>query len=187
MNIPNILTAIRLVLVPIFGYYLLHEQYYIATVLFFIGGVTDILDGGIARKFNMITSWGKLADPLADKLMQLTALTILTVQGLIPLPVLIIVVAKEAFMVAGSIFLYKRVKFVVQASWYGKFATVVFFIAIVMTIALNSQKLIGAYTDALVNIFVLLAVFSTLFAFFMYTLEFRKITVEVNNDNDSSS
>ncbi|NLD48959.1 MAG: CDP-alcohol phosphatidyltransferase family protein [Clostridiaceae bacterium] len=176
MNIPNILTALRLFLVPVFGYYLFGQQYYVAAVLFVIGGITDILDGVIARKFNMITAWGKLADPLADKLMQLTALTILTIQELIPLPVLIIVVAKETFMITGSVLLYKKVNFVVQANWYGKLATVIFFTAIVMTMAINSQRLINVYTDTLLTIFVLLAVFSTLFAFFMYTLEFRKIT-----------
>ena len=176
MNIPNILTALRLVLVPIFGYYLYAQQYSIAAVLFFLAGITDILDGVIARKFNMITSWGKLADPLADKLMQMTALAILTIQKLIPLPVLIIVVAKEAFMITGSVLLYKKVKFVAQANWYGKLATVIFFLAIVMTIAIKSSQIIDVYTDTLINVFVMLAVFSTLFAFFMYSLEFRKIT-----------
>ena len=125
MNIPNILTAIRFILIPFLGYYLFDKQYSVAVLLFLLGGITDVLDGVIARKFNMITSWGKLADPLADKLMQLTALSILTIQKIIPLPVLIIVVAKEAFMVAGSILLYKKIKLVVQANWYGKLATVV--------------------------------------------------------------
>ncbi|MFZ5989736.1 MAG: CDP-alcohol phosphatidyltransferase family protein [Bacillota bacterium] len=185
MNIPNILTAIRFMLVPVFGYYLLNEVYSIAVILFLLGGITDVLDGVIARKFDMITSWGKMADPLADKLMQLTALAILTIQQLIPLPVLIIVVAKEAFMVTGSVLLYKKIKFVAQANWYGKLATVIFFLAIVMTIAIKSKNLFSAYTgyaDTLINLFVLLAVFSTLFAFFMYTLEFRKITAKPNND-----
>jgi len=81
--------------IPFFGYYLYNERYTVAVILFLLAGVTDVLDGIIARKFNMVTSFGKLADPLADKLMQLTALTILTIQDIIPLPVLIIVVAKS--------------------------------------------------------------------------------------------
>jgi cardiolipin synthase len=108
--------------------------------------------------------------------MQLTALSILTIQKIIPLPVLIIVVAKEAFMVAGSILLYKKIKLVVQANWYGKLATVVFFIAIILTIVINSGGFVNTYTDTLVNIFVIVAVVSTLFAFFMYSREFKKIT-----------
>jgi cardiolipin synthase len=176
VNIPNILTAIRFILIPFLGYYLFDKQYSVAVLLFLLGGITDVLDGVIARKFNMITSWGKLADPLADKLMQLTALSILTIQKIIPLPVLIIVVAKEAFMVAGSILLYKKIKLVVQANWYGKLATVVFFIAIILTIVINSGGFVNTYTDTLVNIFVIVAVVSTLFAFFMYSREFKKIT-----------
>ena len=126
MNIPNILTLVRFCLVPFFGYCLYNEQFVAATILFVAACVTDILDGFIARKFNLVTPFGKLADPLADKLMQLTALTILSLQSIIPLPVLIIVLAKEIFMILGSILLYKRVNFVVQANWYGKMTTVIF-------------------------------------------------------------
>jgi cardiolipin synthase len=178
VNIPNILTAIRFVFVPFFAYYLYNEQYTVAVVLFLLAGITDVLDGVIARKFNMITSFGKLADPLADKMMQLTALTILTIQEIIPLPVLIIVVAKESFMVIGSILIYKKVNFVVQADWYGKFSTVVFFLAIVLTIFIRSGRLVNSYTDVMVNIAVIIAVVSTLFAFFMYTIEFKKLTTK---------
>jgi len=128
-------------------------------ILFLLAGVTDVLDG--TRKFNMVTSFGKLADPLADKLMQLTALTILTIQDIIPLPVLIIVVAKESFMIIGSILIYKKVNFVVQADWYGKFATVVFFLAIVLTILVRSGLFANPY-----------------FAFFMYTIEFGRLTMK---------
>ncbi|WP_010247394.1 CDP-diacylglycerol--glycerol-3-phosphate 3-phosphatidyltransferase [Acetivibrio cellulolyticus] len=176
MNIPNILTVIRFFLVPAFGYCLYNEQFIAAVVLFVVACITDMLDGMIARKYNLITSFGKLADPLADKLMQLTALTILSIQEIIPLPVLIIVLAKEIFMILGSILLYKKVNFVVQANWYGKMTTVIFSLAIVMTIVLKSGNLINTYTNILIDIFVLIAVFSTLFSFFMYSMEFRKIT-----------
>lgn len=180
MNIPNILTVIRFILVPVFGYYLFKEQFVVAVILFVGACITDILDGVIARKYNLITSFGKLADPLADKLMQLTALTILSIQEIIPLPVLIIVLAKEIFMVAGSILIYKKVNFVVQANWYGKMTTVIFSLAIVMTIVLQSGRMLNAYTEVLIKIFVFIAVFSTLFSFFMYSMEFRKITNKTN-------
>ncbi len=179
MNIPNILTLVRFCLVPFFGYYLYNEQFVAAAILFVAACATDILDGVIARKFNLVTPFGKLADPLADKLMQLTALAILSIQGVIPMPVLIIVLAKEIFMILGSILLYKRVNFVVQANWYGKMTTVIFSLAIVMTIVLQLERMRNTYTNVLINIFVLIAVFSTLFSFFMYSMEFRKIT----NDN----
>lgn len=181
MNIPNILTVIRFLLVPVFGYYLYSGHYVAAIIVFVTACITDILDGVIARKYNLITSFGKLADPLADKVLQLTALTILSVQKIIPLPVLIIVLAKELFMIAGSILIYKKVNFVVQANWYGKMTTVIFSFAIVMTIILHSTRSINAYANALINVFVFIAVFSTLFSFFMYSMEFRKLT----HDNQS--
>ncbi len=177
MNIPNILTLIRFLLVPVFGYYLYNEQFLVAIIIFVSACITDILDGVIARKFNLITSFGKLADPLADKAMQLTALAILTVQKIIPIPVLIIVLAKEVFMVAGSVLIYKKVNFVVQANWYGKMTTVIFSLAIVMTIILHSQRSTNTYAGILINMFVFVAVFSTLFSFFMYSMEFRKLTI----------
>lgn len=181
MNIPNILTVIRFLLVPVFGYCLYNEQFIAAVIIFVVACITDILDGVIARKFNLITSFGKLADPLADKFMQLTALTILTIQEIIPLPVLIIVLAKEIFMIAGSILIYNKVNFVVQANWYGKMTTVIFSLAIVMTIALQSGRMINTYTELLINVFVFIAVFSTLFSFFMYSREFRKMTIDKIN------
>lgn len=165
MNIPNFLTAIRFLLIPAFGYYLHIREYYIAVALFLLAGLTDVLDGFIARKFNMITTWGKLADPIADKLMQITALALLTLQAKIPPIVLIIVIAKETFMGLGTILLYKQDNVVVSANWYGKLATIVFYIAIIIAV-FNRD-----YSD----IFVFIAVVATLFAFFMYSLKFKNI------------
>lgn len=169
MSIPNILTGIRFALIPIFAYYLYTEQYLTAIILFLLSGITDVLDGYIARKFNMITSWGKLADPIADKLMQITALVLLTIKGMIPVIIIVIVILKEGFMGIGSILLYKTKKYIVSANWYGKMATVIFFIAIIVIILFNLSQL---YRD----IFIGIAVISTLFAFFMYLSAYRKIT-----------
>lgn len=168
MNIPNIITALRLILIPFMASYLFKEQYIIAAGLFLLGGFTDILDGFIARKFNLITSFGKVADPIADKLMQITALLFLTIQQKVPSVILIIVVAKEIFMVAGGILLYKKEKFVVSANWYGKLATVAFYLAIILSM----------FDAPYSNAFAILAVLITLFAFFMYSMEYRNIRSE---------
>ena len=171
MNIPNILTVVRFILIPGFGYFLYRESYIVAIILFLLGGITDILDGYVARKFNMITSWGKLADPLADKLMQITALAILTIRNRIPIPVVLIVVAKEVFMGIGSLSLYKREHHVVSANWYGKVATVVFYIVIVLIIAFNIKE---PYS----GIMAVFALLPTIFAFIMYINTFNKIRRE---------
>lgn len=171
MNIPNIITALRLLLIPFMASYLFKEQYGIAAGLFLLGGFTDILDGYIARKFNLITSFGKVADPIADKLMQITALVLLTMQQKVPSVILIIVVAKEVFMIAGGILLYRKEKFVVSANWYGKLATVVFYLAIILSM----------FDAPFSNSLVILAVLITLFAFFMYSMEYRNIRLEGKN------
>ncbi|HHW48036.1 MAG TPA: CDP-diacylglycerol--glycerol-3-phosphate 3-phosphatidyltransferase [Clostridiaceae bacterium] len=169
MSIPNILTVIRFILIPVFGYYLFHEQYKVALLLFLLAGLTDVLDGYIARAFNMVTPWGKLADPLADKLMQITALVLLTYLRKIPIIIVIIVGIKELFMGLGSIVLYKKRQYVVSANWYGKLATVIFYFAVVMIIMFDMSKFYN-------YLFIGIAVFSTLFAFFMYLNSYRKIS-----------
>lgn len=175
MNVPNILTALRFVLIPVFAYFLYTEHYVTAVILFLAGGLTDVLDGYIARKYNLVTSWGKIADPMADKLMQMTALVILSCSGKIPVELLAIILAKETFMGIGAIVLYKQDNYVVSANWYGKLVTVVFYLAIVMLIfdkPFNQWILLGVPFNRL---FFFLAVLSALFAFFMYVKAYQKI------------
>lgn len=164
MNIPNILTALRIFLIPFFIYYLLAKEYSVAAVLFITAGATDVLDGYIARKFNIVTKFGKLADPFADKLIQISALLVLTYQQKIPLIVIIIVVVKEFLMVAGSVLLYRK-NFVVSANWYGKLATVVFYFAIILTMF---DVAMGRYIIAF-------AIIATVFALLKYTISYKQI------------
>lgn len=170
MNIPNILTTIRFFIVPVFAYFLIVRSYAVATLLFLVAGMTDILDGYMARKFNMTTKWGKLADPLADKITQVTALAILTYQDKIPIIIVIVVAIKELLMVVGGILLYKD-RVVVAAGWYGKLATVVFYLAIVMII----------FDTPFSDIFVMIAVAATLFAFIRYAISYKRIKAEVRH------
>jgi len=176
VNIPNFLTVIRFVLIPIFAYLLCTEHYAAAVIVFLSGGLTDILDGYIARKYNLITSWGKIADPMADKLMQLTALFILSiVKKIIPFELLAIIIAKEIFMGIGALVLYKQNNYVVSANWYGKMTTVVFYMAIIMLIfdtPFSKWKVFGL---AFNRFFFLIAVAAALFAFSMYVRSYLQI------------
>ncbi len=129
-HIPNALTILRFILIPFIVGYLSEENYILAFVFLTISGLTDVLDGFIARKFNFITNFGKLIDPLADKATQVSVLATLTIQHIIPLWILIIVLLKECIMIAGASFLYGK-ELVVSSRWYGKLSTVLFYIAIV--------------------------------------------------------
>ena len=124
MNVPNMLTVIRFFLIPVFVYVFyspdISNNTLWALVVFIIAGATDLLDGYIARKHNLITKWGKLMDPLADKLMLLTVLISLYIKGIIPEIIIIIVFIKEFLMIGGAIFLYKNRKIVVESNFLVK-------------------------------------------------------------------
>lgn len=170
MNIPNILTAIRLFLVPVFGYFVYKEQYIIGIMIFAIAALTDVLDGAIARKYNIVTQLGKIADPAADKLIQLTALVMLNIKGRIPLVLVLTVVFKDTFILLGSLLLYRKNHMITQANWYGKLTSVILFAAIGAALFNLSFARYLSYV----------AICFTMFALFMYTLKFYKLRKEKN-------
>lgn len=150
MNIPNFLTMIRFILIPIFIYYFfsgIDNGIVIASIIFVIAGLTDILDGFIARKFNLITKLGIVLDPLADKLMLITVLICITFKFNIPLWIIIIVGLKETLMVMGAIALYNDHDIVVPANRFGKVSTILSYAAI---LAINFNL---PYSRLLLNLF----------------------------------
>lgn len=132
--LPNILTTFRLVIIPFFAYSILTKQsIWLSLSLFLLSGLTDIVDGWIARHFNMITDVGSVYDPLVDKLMQITAAVCLSLVGVIPVWVICVVLIKEFAMIAAGIVLYIK-KIVVHSNWYGKAATVFFYAVMLVLI-----------------------------------------------------
>ncbi|WP_069649980.1 CDP-diacylglycerol--glycerol-3-phosphate 3-phosphatidyltransferase [Caloranaerobacter ferrireducens] len=179
MNIPNILTTIRFLFIPIFiviFYSSIENNILYATYIFILAGITDVLDGYIARKYNMVTKWGAALDPLADKLMQITVLVCFTDKKYLPLWVITVIGIKEILMILGGLFLYYFVdKTVIPANKYGKIATVSFYIAI-LSIAFKVNKLISF-------LLVSVAVVLTIVAFINYLIGFR----EINRTNKEKS
>ena len=167
-NLPNYLTIVRIIFVPIIFSLILTENYLFAIIFFTISSLTDIADGIIARKYNLITEWGKLMDPLADKLTQINTLTALSIKGIIPFWILIVVTVKEISMICGAFFLYKEKIVTVNSKWYGKTATVIFYIAIVLS--LLSWKF--TVLAELKMYFYYLALGMTVFAGIMYAKRF---------------
>ena len=178
-HVPNILTIIRFLLIPFIIYFLAINQYIIGVILFIISGITDVVDGAIARKFNFITDFGKLMDPLADKLTQISVLATLMFKNLIPVWILVIVIVKEAVMIAGASCLYGR-DVVVSSKWFGKLATVLFFIAIVCSCFIsywNSTVTIESALPLLPDFaqyIYYLALACSIFSLVMYFLTFTK-------------
>ena len=131
-NVPNVLTILRLLLIPVFV--LLHLMGYgkMALLTFCVASFTDWLDGYIARKYNLITDFGKLMDPLADKLMVCTALVMQGVAGVFPIPAIVIVIIKEAVMIYGSSYMLHN-GIVVYSNIWGKLAQFSFILALVLS------------------------------------------------------
>ena len=165
-NIPNILTILRFILIPIILYFIFTGHYLLGFIFFTISGITDILDGAIARKFNLVTNFGKLMDPLADKLTQISVLATLVFQKIIPFWILVVVLLKELLMIIGASFLYGK-DVVVYSKWFGKLATVLFYLAIVCSLINKEFALTGVWQN-LDFILYCIAVIATVFSFVMY-------------------
>ena len=131
-NVPNTLTIIRLILVPVFVIVFRAGHPRIALLVFCLASLTDMLDGKLARKLNQISDFGKLFDPLADKLMVLAALFCQADAGVFPWPAVIIVLCKELIMVAGGAFMLGK-GVVVYSNICGKTATVFFIASLILS------------------------------------------------------
>ena len=129
MNLPNKLTMLRIILIPIFIVVLMTGYYYISAVIFIVAAVTDALDGHIARKYNLITNFGKIMDPLADKLLVISALICLVELGDVAGWMVILILARE-FIVTGLRTVAAAEGVVIAAGWSGKLKTVLQMIAI---------------------------------------------------------
>ncbi len=132
LNIPNILTMLRFALVPVTTILIYFGYTFGALIVYIAACSTDLLDGYIARRANMVTEEGMLMDPLADKLMALFVIVAFTVTRVLPPFVLIILLAKELLMIGGGIFLYFK-NIVAPANIFGKMAAFLLNTAIALT------------------------------------------------------
>ena len=120
-NIPNILSVIRILLVFVFVWlFFALEKPYVALLIFLIAGLTDVVDGYLARRNNWVSNLGKILDPLADKLMQCTVLVCLYIRHYIPIWFVIPFFVKELFTLLIGFIVIKRRSVAVVSKWYGK-------------------------------------------------------------------
>ena len=128
MNLPNKLTILRVILIPFFVVFMLFDitgaaDKWIALVIFCVASLTDMLDGKIARKYNLVTNFGKFMDPLADKLLVCTALICLTSMNRLNVIVVLVIIARE-FIISGFRLVASDNGIVIAAIYWGKFKTV---------------------------------------------------------------
>ena len=139
MNLPNKLTVARVILIPFFVFFLLNDAMnpnfkWIALAIFIVASLTDLLDGKIARKYNLVTDFGKFMDPLADKLLVCSAMIGLIELGRIEAWIVIVIIARE-FIISGFRLIAADNGRVIAASYWGKFKTTFQMIMVILMIA----------------------------------------------------
>lgn len=165
MNLPNKLTIIRVCLIPFFVAALLfdHGNNYtmriVANVLFIVASLTDLFDGKIARKYNLVTNFGKFMDPLADKLLVCSALICLIELGQLPAWVVIIIISRE-FIISGFRLVAADNGVVIAASYWGKFKTTFQMLMIIALILDFQNRYFQMLATALTYIALILTVVS---------------------------
>lgn len=173
MNVPNMLTILRVIMIPFFVIFMLFDitsyDKYIALIIFIVASFTDLLDGYLARKNNLVTNFGKFMDPLADKLLVCSAMICLINTGKLASWVVIVIISRE-FIISGFRLVASDNGIVIAASWWGKIKTVSQMIMIILLIA--DLGGIFAITE---TIFVFLATILTVISLIDYIVKNKQV------------
>ena len=193
MNLPNKLTIVRMIMIVPFVLFLLGGFYqwgwlsaclpyvdYIALAIFVIASLTDMLDGKIARKYNLVTNFGKFMDPLADKLLVCSAMICLVEMGRIPAWIVIVIISRE-FIISGFRLVASDNGVVIAASYWGKFKTVFQMIMICLMIVDNAYfPLAGTLIwTVLVQLVMWIALALTVISLLDYVIKNRSVMADV--------
>ena len=178
-SIPNLLCYVRLIMIPIFSYLYItadsSRDYFIAAIFVLVASLTDFFDGFIARKYNMITEWGKFLDPLADKLMQAAMLFMLIVKVKWMFLLIILFILKEGFMATAGIVMLNKGRKLNGAKWFGKVSTAVFYVIMLVLIALPSLN------NIVVNLLLIICACFLTLSFVLYIKEYILMYRELKN------
>lgn len=174
MNLPNKLTIFRVILIPFFVFFLLTDVLgasgdYLALVIFIVASLTDMLDGKIARKYNLVTNFGKFMDPLADKLLVCSAMICLVDLRLLPSWIVIIIIARE-FIISGFRLIAAENGVVIAANYWGKFKTASQMVMIILLLAD-----LGGIFDTLAQIFIWISLALTVISLITYIWQNKSV------------
>lgn len=175
MNTPNKLTIARVVMIPFFVAFLMYDIVgdagkWVALVIFIAASLTDTLDGYLARKYHLVTNFGKFMDPLADKLLVCSALICFTSTGKLAAWITIIIIARE-FIISGFRLIAADNGIVIAASYWGKFKTVSQMIMIILMIMDIQNEIF----QGLITLFIVIAVALTVISLVDYIVKNKKV------------
>ena len=166
MNLPNKLTVVRVLMIPFFVWFMLPSlggemaaSKWIALAIFCIASLTDLLDGKIARKYNLVTNFGKFMDPLADKLLVGAAMICLVEMGRLPAWIVIVIISRE-FIISGFRLIASDNGIVIAASYWGKFKTVFQMAMIIVLIAAFEGSVFAVVEQILIWVSFILTIVS---------------------------
>ena len=166
MNLPNKLTVVRVLMIPFFVWFMLPSlggemaaSKWIALAIFCIASLTDLLDGEIARKYNLVTNFGKFMDPLADKLLVGAAMICLVEMGRLPAWIVIVIISRE-FIISGFRLIASDNGIVIAASYWGKFKTVFQMAMIIVLIAAFEGSVFAVVEQILIWVSLILTIVS---------------------------
>ena len=184
LTIPNLLSLFRILTIPFFIYFYMKDMVYVAIIVLVAGGLSDCVDGYIARKFNQITDLGKMLDPLADKLTQAAIAVCIAFKYPIIAPVLIFFIVKELIMLIGAVVLLKKGARPVAANWYGKLGTILFYLSVtvvvIMTLCSVPSPAFEIVSYILLGLTALIMAYS-LFKYFLIALsQLKELKIEKN-------
>jgi CDP-diacylglycerol--glycerol-3-phosphate 3-phosphatidyltransferase len=179
MNLPNKLTMLRVILIPFFVFFMLTDfvphSNYIAVAIFIVASLTDLADGKIARKYNLVTNFGKFMDPLADKLLVCSALICLVANDLLACWIVLIIISRE-FIISGFRLVAADNGVVIAASYWGKFKTT-FQMLMIIVLILNFS---GSFFHILGIVLTYVALALTIISLCDYLIKNRAVLKEQN-------
>ena len=177
MNLPNKLTVLRVIMVPFFVFFMLTDiggpaNKWIALILFCVASLTDMLDGKIARKYNLVTNFGKFMDPLADKLLVCSAMICMIEMGKLPAWIVIVIIARE-FIISGFRLVASDNGIVIAASYWGKCKTV-FQMAMIIVLIAD----FGGVFDIIAQVLIWIALALTIISLIDYVVKNKEVLTQ---------
>lgn len=185
LTVPNAMSLFRILVIPFFVVFAVQDNIPGALIMLGLSGLSDALDGFVARKFNQITELGKMLDPFADKLTQGAVAICIAIRYPSTCPLLVLFVIKELVMLCAACYLLKQQKKPCAAKWYGKLSTLLFYLTITLIVVLDNLMHVTEPTFVIVsNTALVVTAASMIYTFVRYAAIFKEILRDTEGTYD---
>ncbi len=185
-TVPNILSYIRIILIAPFIVFFLYEKYIAAAICLILSGLSDCVDGFLARKLNQITRLGKVLDPIADKLTLLAVGVCICIKEPLVIPAIIVMIIKDGLMLSGATYMVNKGVIPFASEWYGKVGTLCFYTSVTAIVVFELVVKVPNFWIASV-IMLSVTTFIMLYSLFRYSQIFRRMMAEAKENNKTQT